>query len=163
MNNIDILHFSYRIRGIYSKSSDTSMEARVNIVFKVLDDNDSFLKKRCQYESLEIQEIKTLSSIEDYQNYLNDLEKVDNICEWINENNTFDKVFKTSYKINDIPLLTYIPKFDIYRFHEWIDWTPSTRGIIKEIESLRSGDNWSSVTDGFQFLRCLRALDIFWS
>lgn len=160
--DINILHFSYRVRGIYSKSLGTSMEARVNIVFKVIND-DSFMKKRCEYESLEIQKIQTLSSIAEYEKYLSEVEEVKDICEWIKEDNTFDRVFKTSYKVNDNPLLTYIPKFDVYRFHEWVDWTPATRGIIKEIESLMSGDNWSSTTDDFQFLRCLRALDIFWS
>lgn len=161
-NEFEILHFSYRVRETYTDELESPMEAKVNLVFKVID-KSGYLNRRCERESSEISEVITLSSIEDYNNYVSNLEQVTDIGSWCNEQKQYEKVFIKSYTINDMPLLTYIPKFDVYRFSEWVDWSPATQGIIEEIKLISQGENKSSSSIGCHFLRCLRALDIFWS
>lgn len=161
-NTFDIIHFSYRVRGILSKELESSMEAKVNIVFRI-DKEDEYLKRRCDRLSSEFSQVTTISSIDDYKTYLSNLEQITNLESWLNENDEYGKIFTNHYTVNDNPLLTYIPKFDVYCFREWVDWCPATQGIIKEIEFLRKENNWSSCSSGCHFLRCLQSLDIFWS
>lgn len=59
-------------------------------------------------------------------------------------------------------ILTYIPKFNVYQYRQYISWIPAAQGIIQQIRMLQLGVNNSRTTDDYLLYQCIEALDNFW-
>jgi hypothetical protein len=58
-------------------------------------------------------------------------------------------------------MLNYIEKFDVFRFYEFFEINPATKGIIEYIEDLKKMENTDPYYAG-QFLRALKSLELWW-
>lgn len=73
-----------------------------------------------------------------------------------------EDVYISGYETVFNPILTYIDKFDVFRFYGYFMDCPATQGITSSIYNLSKGINGCRVTDGHMFLTCLKTLDYFW-
>lgn len=73
-----------------------------------------------------------------------------------------EDVYISGYETIFNPILDYIEKFDVFRFHGYFMDCPSTQGICSTIYNLSKGINGCRVTDAHMFLTCLKTLDYFW-
>jgi hypothetical protein len=74
-----------------------------------------------------------------------------------------DSLFVTGYTDNYSSFLTYIEKFDVFRFHEYIQYNPATVGILEFIDELKEGKSkYGICCDYNQFHSCLKSLEFFW-
>lgn len=163
-----ILHLSYR-----ESTSDSEYKwLRVNIVFKVLDEHDKIV---CDAESSEWTKT-SLWEVEDpekiYLHFLNtrmkwsepDENGTTTLEKWITEPeyDISDKK-RNGWESNFDQLLTKIDKFDVYRYHDYVEDNPATRGALKMLEDLKQeGKNTSRFVDFSMLIRSLRVLNTFW-
>ena len=74
-----------------------------------------------------------------------------------------DSLFVKGYTDNYASFLTYIEKFDVFRFHEYLQYNPGTIGILKFIDELKEGEKrYGICCDYNQFYACLKSLEFFW-
>jgi hypothetical protein len=74
-----------------------------------------------------------------------------------------DSLFVKGYTDNYASFLTYIEKFDVFRFHEYLQYNPATVGILKFIDELKEGEKrYGICCDYNQFYACLKSLEFFW-
>jgi hypothetical protein len=58
--------------------------------------------------------------------------------------------------------MSYNEKFDVFRFHEYVQHNPATTGILNFIDELKEGKSYG-ITCGYnQFFGALKALEFFW-
>jgi hypothetical protein len=58
--------------------------------------------------------------------------------------------------------MSYNEKFDVFRFHEYLQHNPATTGILHFIDELKEGKSYGICCDWNQFYSCLRSLEFFW-
>jgi hypothetical protein len=82
----------------------------------------------------------------------------------IKNNSGIDRssLFVTGYTDNYSSFLTYIEKFDVFRFHEYLQHNPATTGILKFIDELKEGKSYGICCDWNQFYAAMKALEFFW-
>jgi len=73
-----------------------------------------------------------------------------------------DSLFVKGYTDNYCSFLTYIEKFDVFRFHEYLQYNPATIGILKFIDELKEGKSYGITCDYNQLYACLKSLEYFW-
>lgn len=183
MKSFDILHFSYRNWPSYHEQGCY----KVNLVFRVWDINEnSYTKMKFLNECKEWREAEIVTDLELEEKYSSGLEIINAdtgkclLEDWneekkeyidnkklipigfININNIErEEVYIKGYQENWNSMFEYIEKFDVFRFYEFFEINPATKGIIEYIEELKKMDN----TDEYhadQFFRTLKALEIFW-
>lgn len=167
--NPQILHISYR-----ENPSDSEYRwLKVNIVFRVFDEHE---KIRCDLDSSDY--VKT---------YLYEVENPEKITlhfahtemEWLETEGKGDllqlKAFVTDpehdishlkrggWQINPHQFLRKIEKFNVYRYNDYIEDNPVTRGALELLENLKeNGSNGSRFVSFSTLIRSLMALDLFW-
>lgn len=81
---------------------------------------------------------------------------------FVNTNNIErEDVYIKGYQENWNSMFQYIEKFDVFRFYEYFEINPATKGIIEYIEELKKMDN----TDEYhaeQLFRVIKSLENFW-
>lgn len=135
----------------------------LNVVFKVYDKDykrkiDSLSQ---EYVRSSVWVVNDPKEIEQYYDNI----IFDRIPEngWYKSRSLFKKKTVSGWSINDFKCLTYIPKFDVYRFREYVENNKITRAAIETLESLKLGEeNSARFVDVATLTRCIRALDIFW-
>lgn len=73
-----------------------------------------------------------------------------------------EDVYVHGYETVFNPILTYIEKFDVFRFWGYFMDNSATQGITSTIYNLSKGINGTRVTDSHMLITCLRTLDYFW-
>jgi hypothetical protein len=74
-----------------------------------------------------------------------------------------DSLFVKGYTDNFSTFLSYNEKFDIFRFHEYLQYNPATIGILKFIDELKEGEKkYGICCDYNQFYAAMKSLEFFW-
>lgn len=182
----NILHFSYREKWASGKkfAERINLEGEhdefpdwnyyiCNLVFRATDE----FREMCLQDTAKWKETRVCIDIEKYDEYLNGVTHKfvqvegtsyngEPLYEWETINNSgIDKsgLFVTGYTDNYTSFLSYNEKFDVFRFHEYLQYNPATTGILKFIEELKEGDKKYGITcDYNQFYSCLKSLEYFW-
>jgi len=68
----------------------------------------------------------------------------------------------TGYIDNYSSFLSYNEKFDVFRFHEYLQHNPATTGILNFIDELKEGKSYGITCDYNQFYSCLKSLEFWW-
>lgn len=179
-----ILHHSYRTRWASGKkfAEKLGFEEEVedwqyyihNLVFRATDE----FKEMCLLDTAQWRETRVCIDTKKYEEYLDGLkfnldeDKVQ-VGEWNGEptyewkpKNTSgidrSSLFITGYTDNYSSFLTYNEKFDVFRFHEYLQYNPATTGILKFIDELKDGASYGITCDYNQFYSCLKSLEYFW-
>ena len=182
----DILHFSYRKKTASGKNfaEKLNLEGETdefpdldyyicNLIFRATGE----LKQMCEEECKKWKETKFCIDPEKYDEYLegvtHDFEEIEGesyngepLYTWETINNTgIDRssLFVTGYTDNYSSFLSYNEKFDVFRFHEYLQANPATDGLLKFIEELKEGKkHYGICCDYNQFYSCLKSLEFFW-
>jgi hypothetical protein len=182
----DILHLSYREKWASGKkfAEKLNLEGETdefpdwnyyicNIVFRARGE----LKHLCMMECEKWKEIRVCIDTEKYDEYLQGVEhdfveiegssyNGEPLYSWETINNTGidrDSLFVTGYTDNFSSFLSYNEKFDVFRFHEYLQYNPATTGILQFIEELKEGKkSYGICCDYNQFYSCLKSLEFFW-
>lgn len=166
--NPEILHLSYRSNG-----EDSEYKwLRVNVVFRVFEEHDRIT---CDVESSEWMR-STLWEIDDPEKI--DLHFMHTKMKWVKAGETglsrlerwvtdpeydISSTKRTGWQSNPSRLLTKLEKFDVYRYSDYVEDNPVTRGAISILEELRTGCYDKSRFVAFSALiRSLRVLNTFW-
>lgn len=183
----EILHLSLRQGRSEHPGDETGPEYdyrwfRYNLVFRALEKE---FKDLCLMETQEFKKTRIYTDPDLHQKYIYNLQAYDGDTDKplfdrsdeeresdtrkfipIDIRNTLgiesEDVFITGYETVFNPILTYIEKFDVFRFWGYFMDTPATQGITSTIYNLSKGINGTRVTDSHMFLTCLRTLDYFW-
>ncbi len=181
--SFEILHFSYR----HWKSFHPEGCYRLNLIFRASDKDDEYYstKQRFLDECKEWKKSEIITDLELYEKYKDGLqildadtgrelfnrrtqeEKDEDDREYIpikfsNTNNIErEDVYIKGYQENFGTMFQYIEKFDVFRFYEYFEINPATKGIIQYIEQLKEMSNPDTYYAG-QFLRALESLQLWW-
>jgi hypothetical protein len=183
--SFEILHFSYR----HWKSYHEEGCYNVNLVFRASDTDDEYYssKQRFMHETEEWHKSEIVQDLELEQKYIhglaakikktgkdlfdgwreekesedfdpNELVEIDIVNE---EGIDREDVYIKGYQRNESMMLQYIEKFNVFRFYEFFEINPATKGIIGYIEELRKLNNPDQYHSG-QFLRAIKSLENWW-
>lgn len=163
-----ILHLSYR----ENREDAEYRWLRVNIVFRVFDEHDRAV---CDAESSEwtrtyLWEVDEPEKItlhfantrikwsEPDENGNSALEK------WITEPEyDISHTKREGWQSNFDSLLRKVEKFDVYRYSDYVEDNPATRGALAMLENLKEdGTTTSRFVPFSTLIRCLRVLNVFW-
>ncbi len=166
--DLQILHLSYR-----ESSSDSDYKwLKVNIVFRLFEEHEKF---SCDAEASEY--TKTyLWEVEDpeviHLHFLNtkmewseaDGKGLTTLKDFVTEPEyDISHLKRSGWQTNFDQLLLKIEKFDVYRYHDYVEDNPVTRGALKLLEELKeNGSNDSRFAPFSTFIRSIRALHLFW-
>jgi hypothetical protein len=179
----EILHFSYRKRTASGEKFAKKLNLEdgpdefpdwnyyiCNLVFRATGE----LKDLCMAETAKWKETKFCIDPEKYDEYLkgveHDFEEIEGktyngepLYEWKTINNTgIDRssLFVTGYTDNYSSFMYYNEKFDVFRFHEYLQANPATDGLLKFIEELKEGKRHYGICCGYhQFFSAMKSLD----
>lgn len=184
-SSFEILHFSYR----HWKSYHEQGCYNVNLVFRASDNDDEYYssKQRFMYETEEWHKSEIVQNLELEQKYIYGLRALnkktgkDLLDSWKEERESEDfnpnelveidivneegikreDVYIKGYQRNESLMLQYIEKFNVFRFYEFFEINPATKGIIEYIEELRKVENPDQYHAG-QLLRAIKSLENWW-
>ena len=184
----EILHHSYRSRwasgkkfaeklGIPKEEGDEIPDWQyyiLNLVFRASGD----FGEMCLAETKKWKETKFCIDPEKYDEYINGLEHDfgddrEPVGEWNGEptyewktinHSGIDRssLFVTGYTDNYSSFLSYNEKFDVFRFHEYLQHNPATTGILHFIDELKEGKSYGITCDYNQFYGALKSLEFWW-
>lgn len=169
-HDFDILHLSYR-------ESDPDSEykwLKVNIVFKVTDELNGQLcdNYSSAWTKTFIWEVDDPARIDQYFLHTrmeweddDDLEKGHKKLAGFRTDPQYDISYtkKHGWSINNFEFLKKIEKFNVYRFHDYIEDNSITRSALLMLEGLKNGEDTGSRFVSFSTLtRCLMVLHLFW-
>ena len=184
----EILHHSYRSRwasgkkfaeklGIPREEGEEFEDWQyyiLNLVFRASGD----FRKMCITETKKWKETKFCIDTEKYDEYINGLEHDfgddrEPVGEWNGEptyewktinHSGIDRssLFVTGYTDNYSSFLSYNEKFDVFRFHEYLQHNPATTGILHFIDKLKEGESYGITCDYNQFYGALKSLEFWW-
>jgi hypothetical protein len=185
----EILHHSYRSKwasgekfaeklGI-TKEEDEFEDWQYyihNLIFRATGE----FREMCMTETKKWKEIKICIDTEKYDEYITgtefdfgDKETREPVGEYngepyyplnIKNNSGIDResLFVSGFTDNYSSFLSYNEKFDVFRFHEYVQHNPATTGILQFIEELKEGKSYGICCDWNQFYCCLKSLEYFW-
>lgn len=186
--SFEILHFSYRHWHSYHNTGCYNLNL---IFRAFDDDEHYSTKQRFMYETEEWHKTEIIQDLELEKKYINGLTVLNKKTgkdlfnglkeEWKDEKEREDydpnelieidiinedgmereDVYIKGYQRNESMMLQYIDKFDVFRFYEFFEINPATRGIIEYIEELKKIEN-PDVYYGGQFHRALKSLELWW-
>ena len=177
MKSFEILHFSYRHWGSYHEQGCY----KVNLVFRVCDiSGNSYTKQKFLTECEEWRKTEIVQDLDLQRKYSDGLRMINKKTgkdlfeeleegkkeitelDFINLNSIERKdVFIKGYEENWNTMFQYIEKFDVFRFYEYFEINPATKGIIKYIEKLREIYNPDEYLAD-QLFRALKSLELWW-
>lgn len=183
--SFEILHFSYRHWGSYHENGCYNL----NLVFRASDNDDKYYssKQRFMYETEEWHKTEIVQDTELEEKYVLGLDVLNAntgkciLEDWkeTKEREDFDEnelisidivnrdgidrkdVYIEGYSRNESMMLKYIGKFDVFRFYEFFEMNPATKGIIEYIEELKKIPNPDQYHSG-QLLRAIKSLEHWW-
>ena len=145
-----------------------------NLVFRAT----GGFREMCMVETEEWKKIKVCIDTEKYDEYLNGLEHNfdddrEPVGEWNGEPtyewnpiNTSgidrESLFVSGYTDNYSSFLSYNEKFDVFRFHEYLQHNPATTGILQFIDELKEGKSYGICCDWNQFYAAMKSLEFWW-
>ena len=185
----EILHHSYRSKwasgekfaeklGI-TKEEDEFEDWQYyihNLIFRATGE----FREMCMTETQKWKEIKICIDTEKYDEYITgtefdfgDKETREPVGEYngepyyplnIKNNSGIDResLFVSGFTDNYSSFLSYNEKFDVFRFHEYVQHNPATTGILQFIEELKEGKSYGICCDWNQFYCCLKSFEYFW-
>ena len=185
----EILHHSYRSKwasgekfaeklGI-TKEEDEFEDWQYyihNLIFRATGE----FREMCMTETKKWKEIKICIDTEKYDEYITgtefdfgDKETREPVGEYngepyyplnIKNNSGIDResLFVSGFTDNYSSFLSYNEKFDVFRFHEYVQHNPATTGILQFIEELKEGKSYGICCDWNQFYAAMKSLEYFW-
>ena len=185
----EILHHSYRSRwasgkkfaeklGI-TKEEDEFPDWQYyihNLIFRATDD----FKQMCMAETEKWKKTQVCIDTEKYDEYIDglehdfgDKETREPVGEWNGEptyewktinHSGIDResLFVTGYTDNYCSFMSYNEKFDVFRFHEYVQHNPATTGILQFIDELKEGKSYGICCDWNQFYSTMKTLEFWW-
>lgn len=166
--NPQILHLSYR----ESPSDSEYKWLKVNVVFRVFDEYE---KGNCDADASDWTRTY-LWEVEDPETI--HLHFVNTKMEWSEADEKglttlrdfvtdpqydISHLKRSGWQTNFDQLLTKIEKFDVYRYYDYVEDNPVTRGALKLLEELKeNGSNGSRFVPFSTLIRSLRVLHFFW-
>jgi hypothetical protein len=181
----EILHHSYRLcwasgQKFAEKLSIEGEEIdpipdwqyyKFNLVFKAFDvDYDTF-KQMCLEDTKHWKKGRVCTDPDKYDEYLRgvdfdfDKETEDKYIKVNLINNSGidgESLFVEGYTQNFEDHIQYIEKFDVFWYRDYIQYNPTTIGILQHIDELKNGVCKGITAPYSQFYNCLRALHYFW-
>ena len=181
----EILHFSYRKRTASGEKFAEKLNIEgesdefpdwdyyiCNLIFRATGE----LKRLCEDECKKWKETKVCIDTEKYDEYIHGVDHEfveiegssyngEPLYRWETINNTgIDRssLFMTGYTDNYSSFLSYNEKFDVFRFHEYVQHNPATTGILQFIDELKEGKSYGICCDYHQFFSAMKALEFFW-
>jgi len=182
----EILHFSYRKKTASGEkfAEKINLEGEpnefpdwdyyiLNLVFRATGE----LKHLCEEECKTWKETKFCIDPEKYDEYLKGVEhdfveiegesyNEEPLYKWETINNTGierESLFMTGYTDNYSSFMSYNEKFDVFRFHEYLQANPATDGLLQFIKELKEGKkNYSICCEYHQFFSALKSLEFWW-
>ena len=185
----EILHHSYRSKWasgekFAEKIGITKEEDEIpdwqyyihNLIFRATGE----FREMCMTETKKWKEIKICIDTEKYDEYITgtefdfgDKETREPIGEYngepyyplnIKNNSGIDResLFVSGFTDNYSSFLSYNEKFDVFRFHEYLQHNPATTGILQFIDELKEGKSYGICCDYNQFFAALKSLEFFW-
>ena len=184
----EILHHSYRSRwasgkkfaeklGIPREEGDEIPDWQyyiLNLVFKASGD----FREMCLAETKKWKKTQFCIDPEKYDEYIDGLEHDfgddrEPVGEWNGEptyewktinHSGIDRssLFATGYTDNYCSFMSYNEKFDVFRFHEYLQHNPATTGILHFIDELKEGKSYGITCDYNQFYGALKSLEFWW-
>lgn len=184
----EILHHSYRSKwasgkkfaqniGILEDDNENEFPDWQYFIYNLVFRATGEFREMCITETKQWKETKFCIDPEKYDEYIKGVEHdfVEIECEsyngeplysWETINNTgIDRssLFMTGYTDNYSSFLSYNEKFDVFRFHEYLQYNPATIGLLKFIDELKEGQKQYGICcDYNQFYACLKSLEFFW-
>ena len=165
-----ILHLSYREGS--SDGDENYKWLKVNIVFKVFDEHDIGLcdgeaapwTKTYLYEVDDPEKITLHFAHTRIKWSKPNKEGNSTLQDWITDPqyDISDKK-REGWQTNFCQLLTKIEKFNAYRYHDYVEDNPATRGALAMLEELKNQKaNSSRFVPSSTLIRSLRTLDSYW-
>ena len=183
----EILHFSYREKwasgkkfaekiGILEEDNEDEFPDWqyyiLNLVFKASGE----LREMCLQDTKTWKETQVCIDPEKYDEYIQGLEhdfseecgeyRGEPTYKWNTINHSgIDRssLFVKGYTDNYTSFLSYNEKFDVFRFHEYLQHNPATTGILKFIDELKEGEkHYGICCDYNQFYAAMKSLEFFW-
>lgn len=168
--NIDILHFSVRPNFLGGNGirvqSGLSAYAIFNIVFRCNSENAKMYAEKYSAEYRKVFAAESKERIEEYYENLELVFKEKSDIEGLGKVEfkgiPREEVFKEMWIHETDQFISYIEKFDVYRYYQYIEWNQAIPGLIQELENIRNDNSRSMVADYCLFFNILKAIDIFW-
>lgn len=166
--NPQILHLSYR-----ESSSDSEYKwLKVNIVFKVFDEHERY---SCDAEASDwtktyLWEVEDPEAIHLHFSHTK-MEwtetsegRLSRLKDFVTDPKyDISHLKRSGWQTNFDQLLTKVEKFDVYRYYDYVEDNPVTRGALKVLEELKeNGTNGSRFVAFSTLIRSLRVLHLFW-
>lgn len=166
--NPEILHLSYRESGPDSEYK----WLRVNVVFKVFDEHDRITCdcESSEYTATSLWEVEDPEAINLHFMHTRmkwskpDKSGGSRLEKWVTDPayDISDRR-RTGWQSNFDQFITKVEKFDAYRYSDYVEDNPATRGALSILEQLKTGDYDQSRFVPFSALiRSLRVLNTFW-
>jgi hypothetical protein len=156
---IDHLNYKVNTRPTVKDSWDNTEFVHLNLIFSVSTDDafrDWFLDKTLEYEK-----VKVILDTERFEkssaNFLDYLFEHGSSEGWPRDDSNFASGFRTQNSI-----LSYLEKFDKFRYTEYFSWCGATQGAINDIRNLQRGINPTRNTDACFLYQILSGLDYLW-
>ncbi len=185
----EILHHSYRSKWASGKKfaekiGITKEEDKFedwqyyihNLIFRATGE----FREMCMTETKKWKEIKICIDTEKYDEYITgtefdfgDKETREPIGEYngepyyplnIKNNSGIDResLFVSGFTDNYSSFMSYNEKFDVFRFHEYVQHNPATTGILHFIDDLKDGKSYGICCDWNQFYAAMKSLEFWW-
>ena len=187
----EILHHSYRSKwasgekfaeklGILEEDNEDKFDDWQYYIHNLVFRASGEFKEMCLDETKKWKEISVCIDTEKYDEYITgtefdfgDKETREPIGEYNGEpyyplnikNNSGidrDSLFVKGYTDNYSSFLSYNEKFDVFRFHEYVQHNPATTGILQFIDELKEGKSYGISCDWNQFFAALKSLEFWW-
>ncbi len=167
-SNPEILHLSYRESG-----SDSEYKwLRVNVVFRVFDEHDLIVcdAESSQWTQTTLWEVDDPQKIDFYYMHTRmkwsepDENGDSTLNEWITDPKyDISELKRVGWQSNLDHFLTKLEKFNAYRYSDYVEDNPITRGALLMLENLKNGaKNPSRFIEFSTLIRSLRVLNTFW-
>ena len=167
-HDIEILHLSYRESSPYNDYR----WLRVNVVFRVYDKHDIIVcdSESSEYTKTSLWEVEDPEKIRLHFTHTRmewsevDENGLSKLTEWITDPEyDISDTKREGWQSNLDQLLIKIDKFNAYRYHDFVEDNPVTRGALQMLEDLkRDGKNGSRFVPFSTLIRSLRVLNTFW-
>lgn len=185
MKEFEILHLSHRLRWASGQKfaeilnrglgfGDEEPEEvpdwqyyTFNMVFRAFGD----FKEMCMVDTKDWKPGRVCIDVEKYEEYIHGLDfdfvKIEG-SEYLSleKKNTSGIDYKSLFVEGQEQVLStfliYREKFDVFQYRDYLQYNPSTVGILQHLEELKNGISNGITASSSQFYSCLKALNGFW-
>jgi hypothetical protein len=185
MKEFEILHLSHRLRWASGEKFSDMMHESLDVdgeeaeeipdwqyyIFNLVFRASGEFKDQCMLDTKIWKPGRVCLDTEKYEEYLCGIE-----FDFVEEEGTkyhrveskntsgidCDSLFVKGYEQVLSTFLRYHDKFDVFQYRDYLQYNPSTTGILLHLEELKNGIHKGITAEYSQFYGCLRSLENFW-